>query len=73
MFSPFRRGFTTGTPAPSHVRPIGDSKLTVSVRVYLVCLCVEPAMNWRPVHGVLCLSGNDSWDVSTPITMNRIR
>ena len=46
---------------------IGDSKLSLGVNVS-VCSCLShlslcgPAMDWRPVQGLPCLSPDDCWD-----------
>ncbi|MEQ2309352.1 hypothetical protein AMECASPLE_037727 [Ameca splendens] len=68
MFSPCMREFLLGTPASSHmtVRLIGFYKLALDVDVCVhSCLCCMslccPAMDWRPVQGVLCLSPIDCW------------
>ena len=77
MFSPCQRGFSPGTPASSHspktcrlgTRLIGDSKLSVGVNVSVngcLSLCVSPAIVWRPVQGVPCLSPDVSWDRLQP-------
>merc|ERR1711980_625 len=77
MFSPCQRGFSPGTPASSHspktcnlgTRLIDYSKLSIGVNVSVngcLSLCVSPAIVWRPVQGVPCLSPNVSWDRLQP-------
>ena len=54
-----------------HVRLIGDSKLSLGVKVS-VCGCLSrlslcgPVMDWRPVQGVSRLSPDDHWDKLQP-------
>ncbi|MEQ2293848.1 hypothetical protein AMECASPLE_037674 [Ameca splendens] len=71
MFSLFMRGFSQGTPTSSHnpkmiVRLIGLSTLPLGVNEWVrdclscMSLCC-PAIDWRRVQGVPCLSPVDCW------------
>ena len=85
MFSPCQRGFSPGTPASSHspktcrlgTRLIDNSKLSVGVNVSVngcLSLCVSPAIVWRPVQGVPCLSPDVAGiGSSPPATLKRMK
>jgi len=68
---PFWVQFACSPSKNMHVRLIGDSELSLGVSVSShgclsrLSLC-GPAMDWRSVQGVPCLSPNDSWDRLQP-------
>ena len=60
MFSPCLCGFL-----PQSKDTLNHPCVCVCVYVYVwMCMCVPvcPAMDWRLIQGVSCLSPNDHWD-----------